>query len=185
MLTCQNLTFHIIAHALGLVNILRKKSASNAHLPQTHKKTAAHAACLSRLPWSRMWVFTKFRFKERMTLFSIPCYHNRCHLSSIFCGFPASRLHFLLFPLLYTRSGKEKCRKRFRTPGTFLRPARQPRPGPCICLLPAATSGLPSARCFFCRASFILPQSGRCFRSLPSDRCLPECALRSRPAQAG
>ena len=98
MLTCQNLTFHIIAHALGLVNILRKKSASNAHLPQTHKKTAAHAACLSRLPWSRMWVFTKFRFKERMTLFSIPCYHNRCHLSSIFCGFPASRLHFLLFP---------------------------------------------------------------------------------------
>ena len=72
----------------------------------------------------------------------------------------------------------------FRTPGAFLRPARQPRTGPCICLLPAATSGLPAARCFFCHASFMLPQSGRCFRSLPSDRCLPECALRSRPAQA-
>ena len=176
MLTCQNLTFHIIAHALGLVNILRKKSASNAHLPQTHKKTAAHAACLSRLPWSRMWVFTKFRYHVITT--AVIC-------QAFFADFPHPACIFCFFPLLYTRSGKEKCRKRFRTPGTFLRPARQPRPGPCICLLPAATSGLPSARCFFCHASFILPQSGRCFRSLPSDRCLPECALRSRPAQAG
>ena len=57
----------------GSCQYFTQKNASNAHLPQTHKKTAAHAACLSRLPWSRMWVFTKFRFKERMTLFSIPC----------------------------------------------------------------------------------------------------------------